>query len=54
MKGLIKIENQKVFLQASKNFPQKEYRFENHLRGMLFRARYLTWKYTFESILRIY
>lgn len=39
-------------MAASKNFPQKQYKFENHLRGMLFRARYLTWKYAFHSLLR--
>lgn len=47
----MKIDNQKLFTEVSKNFPQPNYKFENHLRGILFRARYLIWKYTFDSCL---
>jgi hypothetical protein len=47
----IKVDNQELFSEVSKDFPETPYKFENHLRGLLFRARLYAWKHTFESIL---
>lgn len=43
----VNVQSQQLFTQATKDFPEPAYKFENHLRGILFRARYLTWRYVF-------
>jgi hypothetical protein len=48
----MQVPTQRLFSKAAKDFPETSYNFENNLRGILFRARYLTWKYAFESSLR--
>ena len=48
----IKIHTQPLFARAAKDFPESTYQFKNHVRGILFRARYLTWRYFFESAMR--
>jgi len=49
----IQVPTQQLFSLASQEFPHAEYKFENHLRGILFRARYVTWRYFFEGTLSI-